>query len=308
MSTTFDLPGRVRSIRTFDREAGRVVVQTAERLLLLDHELEPIGTWDLPEAVCGLADADPVSDRVVHDDGTQIVLCEHGEQVWSVARTPWAGAESGGVFFAGGHCFAVVAGADGTSADLLRLSVADGSQTGRLPLDVAPTGLELVTFPDGRVAVTIGEGETAAHAWVLDPHADELTAEKAPWHDRVLTDVHVSGRWVLTCPAAGTGPLHVITWPGQDLVWEVDPPGRPGSRWLAGAVFVRDDLVAAYAPAGDDETDPADAGADHAPEGEVLRIPPRQPITKVGAEVWPAPGGPHWWLDYDGERLTRRAG
>jgi hypothetical protein len=89
------------------------------------------------------------------------------------------------------------------------------------------------------------------------------------------------------------GPLEVFSWPDFKPVWTVAAPSLPDSAWLESAVFVGDDLVAAF--------DPGDGDV-----GECVRIPPNREMARVGGESWPAPGGTGFPLEYDGQRLIRR--
>ncbi len=292
--TSYTLPGRVRSIRMFDRDAGRVIVHAGDELVLLDDELQVLGSWTLPEGVTGIADADPMTDTVIFDHDSAIVLQQHGEEVWRLPHTGWGGDfEGAGAWLRDGHAFAIIPDDAHESCELIRMSIADGSVTGLHVIDAAPSGIELVPFTDGWLGIGVGEGQDAARSWFLQTDADELTVREAPWDDRILTDVHPSGRWLLTTPHSGDGPLQVLTWPGLEPVWDVAVPPIPDSTWLESAVFVGDDLVAAFVP-GDRE------------DGECLRIPPDQPITKVAGESWPAPGGVDFWLEYDGGQLIKR--
>lgn len=292
--TAYTLPGRVRSIRSFDRDAGRTIVHAGDEIVLLDDELNVLGDWPLPPGVVGIADADPITDTIIFDHDASIVLQVHGEERWRLPHTGWGGDfEGAGAWLRHGHAFAIIPDDQHEACELVRLNVADGTITGLAVLDAAPSGIELVPYPDGWLGIGLGEGQDAARAWFLKTDAEELTLQEAPWDDRILTDVHSSGRWILTTPQTGPGPLQVLSWPELEPVWDVQVPPIDDSYWLESAVFVGDDLVAAFVP-GDRE------------DGECLRIPPNEPIVKVAGEVWPAPGGTDFWIEYDGEQLIRR--
>ena len=78
MAVAYTVPGSVRSIRSFDRRAGWTFIHAGSELALLGADLEPLGSWRLPAGVVGLADADPITDTVVFDDGSGIALQRHG--------------------------------------------------------------------------------------------------------------------------------------------------------------------------------------------------------------------------------------
>ncbi|MDO5286943.1 MAG: hypothetical protein Q4G45_09025 [Actinomycetia bacterium] len=292
--STLSLPGRVRSIRPFDRDAGRTMVHAGNQLLLLDSNPHILASWPLPDDVVGIADADPMTDTVIFGHSAAVVLQQHGEEVWRLPHAEWGGDfESAGAWLRSGHAWTIVPDDLHEKCELVRLRPLTGEVTGVAEIDAAPSGIELVPFPDGWLGIGLGEGQDAARAWFLKTDEDELTLREAPWDDRILSDVHASGRWIVTTPQTGDGPIQVLSWPDLEPVWEITVPAIPESCWLESAVFVGDDLVAAFVP-GDRE------------EGECLRIPPHDPITKVAGEIWPAPGGTDYWLEYDGTRLTRR--
>ena len=89
--TTISLPGRARSIRPFDREAGRTMVHAGDQLLLLDSTPHILGSWPLPGQVVGLADADPMTDTVIFDHEAAVVLQQHGDEVWRLPHAEWGG-------------------------------------------------------------------------------------------------------------------------------------------------------------------------------------------------------------------------
>jgi len=172
------------------------------------------------------------------------------------------------------------------------MNISTGVVTGTAPMGHIPSGIELVGGTEGWIGIGIGD-DRAARAWFLRGDSPTIDVREAPWRNRVLTDVHVSGKYVLTAPQGGTGPLEVFSWPDFEPVWTVAAPRLPDSAWLESAVFVGDDLVAAFDP-GDGEV------------GECVRIPPNRDMARVGGESWPAPGGTGFWLEYDGQRLIRR--
>lgn len=291
MTVAYTVPGPVRSIRSFDRRAGWTFIHAGSELALLGADLDPLGTWGLPSGVVGLADADPITDSVIFDDGTHIVLQRHGTERWRREHPRWGKDQGGGTWLGHGHAWAVVPTEDGRHCELVRMNLATGAITGTAPMGRIPSGIELVPGTDAWMGIGIGD-DRAAGAWFLRGDAAAIDLREAPWHDRVLTDVHVSGQYLLTAPQGGTGPLEVLSWPELTPVWSVAAPTLPDSMWLESAVFVGDDVVAAF--------DPGDG------DGECVRIPPDRRMARVGGESWPAPGGTGFWLEYDGERLIRR--
>jgi hypothetical protein len=292
MAVAYTVPGPVRSIRSFDRRAGWTFIHAGSELALLGADLDPLGSWHLPAGVVGLADADPITDTVVFDDGSGVILQRHGKTRWRREHREWGPEQGGGTWLSHGHAWAVVPSDNGRTCQLLRMNINTGVVTGAAPMGNIPSGIELVGGTDGWLGIGIGD-DRAARAWFLRGDAAAIDLREAPWRNRVLTDVHVSGKYVLTAPQGGTGPLEVFSWPDFKPVWTIAAPSLPDSAWLESAVFVGDDLVAAFDP-GDGEV------------GECVRIPPNRDMARVGGESWPAPGGTGFWLEYDGERLIRR--
>jgi hypothetical protein len=292
MAVTFTVPGPVRSIRSFDRRAGWTFIHAGSELALLGADLDRLGSWRLPVGVVGLADADPITDTVIYDAGPEIVLQRHGTTRWRKPHREWGPEQSGGTWLGGGHAWAVRPSDDGSTAELVRMNLSTGAVTGTASLGSLPNGIELVQGPDGWLGIGMGDNR-GARAWFLRVEAAAIDLREAPWRNRVLTDVHASGKFLLTTPQGGSGPLQVLSWPELEPVWSIDAPSLPDSEWLESAVFVGDDLVAAYDPG-------------HGDVGECVRIPPNRTMAKVGGESWPAPGGTGFWIEYDGERLIRR--
>ena len=292
MAVAYTVPGPVRSIRSFDRRAGWTFIHAGSELALLGADLDPLGSWRLPAGVVGLADADPITDTVVFDDGSGIVLQRHGKTRWRREHPAWGPEQGGGTWLSHGYAWAVVPSDNRRTCELVRMNISTGVVTGTAPMGPIPSGIELVGGTDGWIGIGIGD-DRAARAWFLRGDSPTIDLREAPWRNRVLTDVHVSGKYVLTAPQGGIGPLEVFSWPDFEPVWTVAAPSLPDSAWLESAVFVGDDLVAAFDP-GDGEV------------GECVRIPPNRDMARVGGESWPAPGGTGFWLEYDGERLIRR--
>ncbi|MGV8848185.1 MAG: hypothetical protein ACOH16_01445 [Propionibacteriaceae bacterium] len=292
MAVTFTVPGPVRSIRSFDRRAGWTFIHAGCELALLGADLDPLGSWRLPVGVVGLADADPITDTVIYDAGPEIVLQRHGTTRWRMPHAGWGPDHSGGSWLGGGYAWAVLPSDDGSTAELVRMNLSTGAVTGTASLGSVPLGIELVQGPDGWLGIGLGD-DRGARAWFLRMDGAAIELREAPWRNRVLTDVHASGKFLLTTPQGGSGPLQVLSWPELEPVWSIEAPSMPDSSWLECAVFVGDDLVAAY--------DPGDSDV-----GECVRIPPNRKMAKVGGESWPAPGGTGFWIEYDGERLIRR--
>ena len=65
----------------------------------------------------------------------------------------------------------------------------------------------------------------------------------AGWDDWVLSDVHQSGRTIVTTPHR-TGPLAVRSFPGLEVLLSVDPPrAEDHCGWDFTACFVGDGLI-----------------------------------------------------------------
>lgn len=288
----YPVPGPVRSIRSFDRLAGWTFLQAGLEIVLLGSDLDPIGSLSLPSGTVGLADADPITDTVVFDDGSGIVLQQHGDTLWRRGHVAWRSEQSGGTWLSRDNAWAVVPSADRKNGELIRMELGTGEVTATTQIGLVPAGIELVSGVEDLIGITTGSG-LSARAWFL--RCDQTPGElvEAPWRDRVLADIHASGQYVLTTPSNGQGPLVVHSWPGLDPVWTIETPDLPGSAWLSSAVFVGDDLVAGFDP-----------GSRF--RGECMLISRNQDMERVGGDSWPAPGGKDFWLEYDGKRLIRR--
>src|SRR5665647_3170615 len=199
MTVAYTVPGPVRSIRSFDRRAGWTFIHAGSELALLGADLDPLGSWRLPAGVVGLADADPITDTVVFDDGSGIVLQRHGETRWRREHPAWGPEEGGGTWLRHGYAWAVVPSHNRRTCELVRMNISTGVVTGTAPMGHIPSGIELVGGTEGWIGIGIGD-DRSARAWFLRGDSPTIDLREAPWRNRVLTDVHVSGKYVLTAP------------------------------------------------------------------------------------------------------------
>lgn len=176
---------------------------------------------------------------------TVTLLDPHGETLWRFRHeAPWqhGGFERGCAWFdAGGEPFAMVPRPAYDGCDVVHLDRRDGRPLERVAIDTDPAGSEAIHHPDGRVGLSVGEGQDGVYAWWtrLGAHGIELTA--APWDDEALFDVDPAGAHVLTTPHS-EGPLRVRAFPGLDVVREIAPPA--GLWWDFYACFAGEHIVA----------------------------------------------------------------
>jgi hypothetical protein len=113
---------------------------------------------------------------------------------------------------------------------VVQLDLASGRPVAEAAIQGEPAGINPIHHPDGWVGLSEGEGQDATRAWwirapaVADGHLELLDAG---WDDWVFSDVHKSGRQIITTPH-GRGPLLVRSFPSLDPLREVET--RPTTR------------------------------------------------------------------------------
>ena len=163
---------------------------------------------------------------------TVTLLDVRGEPVWTFRHeAPWqnGGFERGCAWFDdAGEPFAMVPRQEYDGCDVVHLGRRDGRPLERVRIDTDPGGTEAIHHPDGRIGLSVGEGQDGVFAWWTRLDAGGLELIEAPWADEVLFDVDPAGEHVLTTPHS-EGPLRVRAFPGLG--------GRPRDRSPGGHVL-----------------------------------------------------------------------
>jgi hypothetical protein len=127
---------------------------------------------------------------------------------------------------------------------VIRFDLETGAPLAEVPIQAAPAGINPVHHPDGWVGLSEGEGQDAARAWwVRSASPVGIEVIDAGWDDWVLSDVHHSGRTIVTTPHRD-GPLTVRSFPGLEVLLSVDPPSTEDPCfWDFTACFAGDGLI-----------------------------------------------------------------
>jgi hypothetical protein len=221
---------------------------SGEALLALDQDLNILGRWPLGSATGGWHASSPGRGLALISGPSEVrLLHETGRTFWAYPHTAWAGNfESGCTWFdSAGQPHAVIPAPSYDGCLVVRFDLETGAPLAQAPIvEAEPAGINPVHHPDGWVGLSEGEGQDAARAWWVrsaSPAAIEVI--DAGWDDWVFSDVHHSGRTILTTPHSG-GPLTVRSFPSLEVLLSVDSPSTEDhSGWDFTACFVGDDVI-----------------------------------------------------------------
>jgi len=225
---------------------------SGQDLLALDHSLNIIGRWPLGSAGRGWHASSPGRGLALISGPSEILLLgEKGQILWTYPHAPWAGDfESGCTWFdSEGQPHAVIPEPSYQGCLVVRFDLDTGVPLAEMPiLQAAPAGISPIYHPDGWVGLSEGEGQDATRAWWVGSASRPgssagIEVIDAGWDDWVLSDVHHSGRTILTTPHRG-GPLTVRSFPELEILLSVDPPNTDDhSFWDFTACFVGDGVI-----------------------------------------------------------------
>jgi hypothetical protein len=225
---------------------------SGEVLLALDQDLNVLGRWPLDSAGRGWHASSPGRELALISGPREVrLLGETGQTLWAYPHTPWAGDfESGCTWFdSAGQPHAVIPAPSYDHCLMVRFDLETGAPLAEVPIQAEqPAGINPVHHPDGWVGLSEGEGQDAARAWwvrsVSRPGSPAgIEVIDSGWDDWVLSDVHHTGRRILTTPHRG-GPLTVRSFPSLEVLLSVDPPSTEDHcGWDFTACFVGDGLI-----------------------------------------------------------------
>ncbi|MGC0421349.1 hypothetical protein [Embleya sp. AB8] len=217
-------------------------------LVVLDDSLTTVREMRLPGDWKGGHSVTPDLGHFVASAPDRVVLLDAaaGTEVWSHPHVPWESEEAGSAAVTAAGIWAMTRTAEGDRCVLL--DGADGRAQASWPLEPATVGSELLPHPDGvHVGLAASHADDAYRIFVLGAHAPESAVEVPPGESRVLTDIHGSGRIMLTTPIEA-GPLALVRFPDGAVI-----AARPGEQVFPDpdevfdiyAGFLRRDLVLA---------------------------------------------------------------
>lgn len=221
---------------------------SGEVLLALDQGLNIVGRWPLGSAGQGWHAISPGRGLALISGPSEVrLLGETGRTLWAYPHTPWArDFESGCTWFdSAGQPHAVTPAPSYQGCLVIRFDLETGAPLAEVPIiQAAPAGINPVHHPDGWVGLSEGEGQDAVRAWwVRSTSPARIEVMDAGWDDWVLSDVHHSGRTILTTPHRG-GPLTVRSFPSLEVLLSVDPPSTEDHCfWDFTACFVGGGLI-----------------------------------------------------------------
>jgi hypothetical protein len=223
-----------------------------EVLLALDQDLNILGRWPLGSAGRGWHASSPGRGLALISGPSEVrLLGETGRTLWVYPHTAWAGAfESGCTWFdSAGQPHAVIPAPSCHGGLVVRFDLETGASLAEVPIvQAAPAGINPVHHPDGWVGLSEGEGQDAAHSWWVRSATSPggpagIEVIDAGWDDWVLSDVHHSGRTIVTTPHRG-GPLTVRSFPSLEILLSVRPPSAEDHcGWDFIACFAGDGLI-----------------------------------------------------------------
>lgn len=186
-------------------------------LVVLDDSLTAVREVRLPaDWKGGHAVTPDLGHFVASAPDRVVVLDPEGREVWSHPHVPWEAEEAGSCAVTAAGVWAVVRTAEGDRCVLL--DVADGALRAAWPLDPATVGSELLPHPDGvHVGLAASHADDAYRIFVLAADAQDKPVEVPPGDNRVLTDIHTSGRMMLTTPIEA-GPLALVRFPDGAVI------------------------------------------------------------------------------------------
>lgn len=224
---------------------------SGEVLLALDQDLNILGRWPLGSAGRGWHASSPGRGLALLSGSSEVqLLGEAGSALWAYPHTPWAGDfESGCTWFdSAGQPHAVIPAPSYNGCQVVRFDLETGAPLAEVPLiQAAPAGINPIHHPDGWVGLSEGEGQDATRAWWVRSSSrpgspDGIEVISAGWDDWVLSDVHHSGRAILTTPHR-SGPLTVRSFPDLEILMSVDRPSDDHWFWDFTACFIGDGLI-----------------------------------------------------------------
>jgi hypothetical protein len=234
-----------------DSARSSFTVGSGEVLLALDQDLNVLGRWPLGRGERGWHASLPGRGLALVSGRSEVrLLAEGGQTIWAYPHTAWSGDfESGCTWFdSAGEPYAVIPAPSYDQCLVIRFDLASGMPLAEVPVQAAPAGITPVHHPDGWVGLSEGEGQDAARTWwVRSTHAPGRPAGieliDAGWDDWVLSDVHQSGRAIVTTPHRA-GPLVVRSFPGLEILLSADPPeAEDHCFWDFTACFAGDSLI-----------------------------------------------------------------
>jgi hypothetical protein len=234
-----------------DSARSSFTVASGDALLALDRDLSVLGRWPLGLEERGWHASLPGRGLALISGRSEVRLVgERGQPIWTHPHTAWSGDfESGCAWFdSAGEPYAVIPAPSYDQCLVIHLDLESGAPLAEAPIQAAPAGITPVHHPDGWVGLSEGEGQDAVRSWWVrstSPSARPAGIEliDAGWDDWVLSDVHQSGRAIVTTPHRA-GPLVVRSFPGLEVLLSVDPPGAEDhGGWDFTACFVGDGLM-----------------------------------------------------------------
>jgi hypothetical protein len=235
-----------------DSARSSFTAASGQDLLALDDDLNIVGRWPLGSAGRGWHATSPGRGlALISGPGEIQLLGETGHILWTYPHTPWAGDfESGCTWFdPEGQPHAVIPAPSYHGCLVVRFDLETGRPLAEVPIiQAAPAGINPIYHPDGWVGLSEGEGQDATRAWWVRSASRPgssagIEVIDAGWDDWVLSDVHHSGRTILTTPHRG-GPLTVRSFPDLEILLSVEPPSTDDHCfWDFTACFVGDGLI-----------------------------------------------------------------
>jgi hypothetical protein len=221
---------RVGIVVANDSGRSSFTVASGDELLALDQDLHILNRWPLSSAERGASS--PGRGLALISGRNEVrLLGAAGQTIWSYPHTGWRYFESGCTWFdSAGQPHAVIPASSYDQCLVIRFDLESGVPLATTQIQAAPAAITPVHHPDGWVGLSEGEGQDAARAWWVRSAAPaagpaQIEVIDAGWDDWVLTDVHPSGKTIITTPH-GAGPLAIRSFPGLDVLVSIDPP-RP---------------------------------------------------------------------------------
>jgi hypothetical protein len=232
-----------------DSARSSFTVVSGDALLALNPDLNVLSRWPLRPGEQKWHASSPDRGLALISGRSEVrLLGEAGQTIWAYPHNTWAYYEAGCTWFdSAGQPYAVIPAFHGYCW-VTRFGLQTGAPVAMTSIRAEPAGIVPVHHHDGWVGLSEGEGQDAARAWWVrsaDPPGGPARIEliDAGWDDWVLSDVHQSGRTIITTTHR-TGPLAVRSFPGLQVLLSVDPP-RPAGHggWDFTACFVGDGMI-----------------------------------------------------------------
>jgi hypothetical protein len=193
-------------------------------LVVLDDSLNIVRSIRLPQDWKGGHSVTPDLGHFVASAPDRVVALDaEGREVWAHPHTPWEFEEAGSCAVGSAGIWAVVRAPEGDRCVLL--DVVDGSLRSAWPVAPATVGSELLPHPDGvHVGLAASHADDAYRIFVVAANVADSAAQVPPGESRVLTDIHPSGRIMLTTPIEA-GPLSLVRFPDGAVI-----AAKPGEQ------------------------------------------------------------------------------